>query len=259
MSKLKRMLAYKGLTQEQKELIGSIRESFADEVKTGSIKKTGFSASGLFFSHGKCPRYWSLLFKGVDDSHSEWPYYNLRAVESGSAAHESLQDRIKKQFEDDPDVIIEDEFFREDPKMHGFIDVYFKRLNIPMEAKTCNDRSFGYRKESFKGADYHELQLGMYMLQKKAEIGLLFYENRDSFENIIIPVFMTDEFRANLERIFDWMREIEKAKHEDKLIKMFPGKRVNSKICQKCPINKACHAADEGTVTVPLQDKFGEE
>lgn len=256
MSKLKEYLSRKKLKPEHRDLLKKIEEAFVGEIKDGPIKKEGFSASSLFYSHGQCPRYWSLLFKGVDESHSSWAYYNVRAVEAGSAAHESLQGKVHKAFGYSDDVVIEDEFWIKDPSMHGFIDVYFKDLNVPMEWKTANNRGYEYRKESNQGADYHLKQLLVYMYVKKADFGILAYENRDSFEPLLIPVIMTDEMKSDMDRIFRWMRTIEKARFEEKLVKVFPGKRVNSKKCQTCPIKSACDAAGEGDVEIPLQEKF---
>src|SRR5690606_13477773 len=112
MSKIKLLLASKGLTKEQKSLIHNIESSFKGETKTGKVKKNGFSASTLFYGPGQCPRRWSLLFRGVEDSYEEWPYFNRRAVHAGSGAHDFLQEVILAQ---NPNAIIEQEFNVTDP------------------------------------------------------------------------------------------------------------------------------------------------
>jgi len=254
MSKLKMLLTTQGLTKEQKQLIRNIESSFKGEVKTGKIKKTGFSASALFYGPGQCPRRWSLLFQGVEESHDEWKYFSRRAVHAGSGAHDHLQELI---LENNPNAIIEQEFNVTDPTMRGFIDVYFPDENVPMEIKTCNARAFDIRKERMEPAEYQLRQLLVYMKIKEADLGLMMYECRDTFETLIIPIVMTDERREYIDAAFDWMREVEKTK-EDGLAKVFPGKRSNSRICSDCSIRAACEAADEGVVELPLMSKYVE-
>lgn len=251
-------MAYKELSKEHKELIGKIESSFKGEVKTGEIKKTGFSASSLFYatSPGNCPRRWSLVFQGVAESHDEWEYFNRRAVHAGSSAHDQLQEMIR---EENPGVVIEEEFKITNPTMRGFIDAYFPDENIPLEIKTCNARSFEIRKEKMEATEYQLRQLLVYMKVKKAKLGLMLYECRDTFEIIIIPVVMTPEREAYIDKVFDWMREVEKAKNDGELIKVFAGRRSNSRICASCPIKKACDEAPEGTVDIPLLSKYTEE
>lgn len=249
------MMAYKELSKENRDLIRSIEDSFKGETKTGKIKKNGFSASALFYGPGQCPRRWSLLFQGVEESHDEWQFFNRRAVHAGSDAHDHLQEMI---LENNPTAIIEEEFNVTDPTMRGFIDVYFPDQNVPLEIKTCNARGFEIRKEKMEATEYQMRQLLVYMKIKNADFGLMLYECRDTFEIIIIPVVMTPERKEYIDAVFAWMLEIEKAKKAEELIKVFPGKRSNSRICGDCSIRAACEAADEGVVEIPLMNKFVE-
>ena len=247
-------MASKDLSPEHKKLIQNVKSSFKGEIKTGKIKKTGFSASSLFYGKGGCPRYWSLLFAGDWEVHDEWQYFNRRAVHAGSASHDHLQEMI---LEHNPNAIVEQEFRIEDPTMRGFIDIYFPDENVPMEIKTCNNRTFEIRKEKMQPADYQMRQLLVYMHVKKAELGLMMYENRDTFETLIIPIVMTDEHTAYIKKVFEWMREVEKSKTEG-LAKVFPGRRSNSRICAECPLKAACDAAAEGVLELPLLNKYAE-
>lgn len=256
MSKLKKMLAYKDLPKVQRDLIKRVEESFKGETKTGQIKKKGFSASALFYGPGQCPRRWNLLFKGVDDSLDEWEFFNRRAVHAGSGAHDHLQEMI---LENNPTAIVEEEFNVTDPTMRGFIDVYFPEENVPLEIKTCNARGFEIRKEKMEATEYQMRQLLVYMKIKNADLGLMLYECRDTFEILIIPVEMTDERREYIDKAFDWMREVESYKESGEYIKTFPGKRVNSRICSDCSIRAACETAPEGTVEIPLMSKYVEQ
>jgi CRISPR/Cas system-associated exonuclease Cas4 (RecB family) len=141
--------------------------------------------------------------------------------------------------------------------MRGYIDVYDPDTNTPIEIKTCNARSFDIRKEKMEPALYQMRQLLVYMHVKKSKLGLMVYECRDTFETLIIPIVMTDERQAYIERVFEWMKEVEKTKTEG-LVKVFPGKRVNSKICSQCPVKAACDAAGEGVLEIPLLNKYAE-
>lgn len=241
------------LKPEYSKILKSIEESLVGEVNTGPVKKTGFSASALFYGPGKCPRRWSLVFRGVDEQDDPWAYYNRRAVRSGSAAHEHLQELFLAH---NPNLKTEVEFWEKNPRMHGFIDLFYEDENVPGEIKTVGNRAFEVRKNTKEPTDYHEKQLLVYMHVKKSDFGFLVYENRDTFEILIIPVKMTAARRAEIERIFAWMREIEKAHDEGKLVKVYPKRRANSAMCNKCPIRKACDEAGEGEVSIELQDKF---
>lgn len=208
-------------------------------------------ADGLLTKN--CPRRWSLVFRGVEDQYDPWAYYNRRAVRSGSAAHDHLQELF---VEATPKVVTELEFWETLPRMHGFIDLYYPDENVIGEIKTVGNRAFEARKNSKEAADYHELQLLVYMYIKKAKFGFVFYENRDTFEYLIIPVHMTDARLANIKRIFAWMEEIQAAHDAGKLIKVYPKRRANSAMCNKCPIRKACDEAGEGDISIELQDKY---
>lgn len=254
MSKLKLLLASKGLEKDQKDLIRRIESSFKSETKTGEIKKTGFSASTLFYGPGMCPRRWSLLFRGVAESDDEWAFYNRRAAHAGTAAHGHLQEMILLS---NPTAVVEEEFKSTDPTMRGYIDVYFPDENVPMEIKTCNSRTFDIRREKLTPADYQLRQLLVYMKIKNAKLGLMMYESRDTFETLIIPIVMTPERQTYIDNVFDWMREVEKTK-ESGLAKVFPGKRSNSRICSDCSIRKTCEGSEEGVVELPLLSKYTE-
>lgn len=257
MSKLKKMLAYKGLSKEKQNLIKALEGAFEGRVDTGPIKKTGFSPSALFYSEGRCSRRWDIVFDGVDETYSEKGYFNLRTMENGTDAHGRMQTRLKAKFGDKVDVEVEG--FSESPKMHYFIDLVFNMADgtrVPGEIKTAGQRAYDVRLEQMLGADYQEAQLLMYMRELGVDFGLLVYENRDNFEPLIIPVEMTKERSDRLDRLYAWMREIEKAREAGYTIAEFPGRRVNSKICQTCQVRKACDERPNGDYVIELQEKY---
>lgn len=252
MSKLKKRLVYDLLSPEEKELVKGIEGAFVGETQVKHLKKTGFSASGLFYSSGQCARKWQLLFDGVD-AEDEWSHSSLRAVAAGTSSHEDLQEKLKAKM---PHLEIEKEFWHENPSMHGFVDAYDPILNIPIEIKTTRTEAYGYREANMNGVEYHVNQLLVYCKHFRSKMGLFIYEDRNSFDFIVIPVFVDNDKKRTINRVFDWMRKIEEVHASGERIKVFANRRSNSKLCGECPISKACAEAPEGTVDIPLLKKY---
>ncbi|AWN03945.1 exonuclease [Rhodococcus phage Peregrin] len=252
MSKLLKMLASEKLTREQRELVKSLKGSLKDETKTSFLKKRNFSASGLYYSSGACARKWQMLFEGVE-AVDTWKHTSLRSVSAGTSSHEDLQ---KAFLAENPGLEVEKELWHHDPEIHAFVDIYDPELNIPIEIKTTSKENFEWRMSKFVGNDYHEKQLLTYMKILNAKVGFLFYEDRNSYDTLVIPVFMDEANTKFIDDAFEWMKKIEAVHKSGEKIKVFEGKRVNSKICSDCPIKPACDAAPEGTVSIPLLTKW---
>ena len=260
MSKLNKYMSYRALPEDKQRLIRALEGAFEGRIDTAPIKKTGFSPSSLFYGSGKCARRWDIVFDGAEESYDEKKYFNLRTMENGTDAHKRMQDRLKAKFGDK--VTVEEEGWSTNPSMHYFIDLVFEMANgerVPGEIKTAGQRAFDSRLSKMLGADYQEAQLLMYMTELGADTGLLIYENREDFEPLIIPVVMTPERKSQMDRLYDWMREIEQARAEGHVIKSFPSRRANSKICSMCPVRKVCDSRDEGDYVIELQEKYGLE
>ncbi|AOZ63697.1 hypothetical protein SEA_WEASELS2_108 [Rhodococcus phage Weasels2] len=252
MSKLQRMLAVEKLTPEEKELVKSLKSIEKSETKEAHLKKINFSASGLYYSSGDCPRKWQMLFDGVD-SVDTWKYTSMRATETGTDSHEKIQERMLEAL---PDLEIEKELWHHDPEIHAYVDAYDPKLNIPIEIKTTSKENFEWRTSKFEGNDYHVKQLLTYMKILGSKIGLLYYEDRNSYETLIVPVFYEDENKSFIDKTFNWMKKVEEVHQSGEKIKVFEGRRVNSKICKDCPLKAACDAGPEGTVQLPLLSKW---
>lgn len=104
------------------------------------VKKIGFSLSSIFYDKGEgnCGRFWNILFEGVETTDT-W-HRNIRLVNSGSAAHEDLQNDLVKHI---PGIEIEKELWHKNPNLHCFIDAYIPESNTPIEIKQLAQRMNG--------------------------------------------------------------------------------------------------------------------
>lgn len=250
-------LKYK-LNEDQREIFNELMSSFCGQKSEGFLIKTGFSASALFYekSSGQCARRWDIAFSGAEQE-KKYSHISLRRMESGTASHADLQQFLINKYGDN--IEIEKEFFYENPSMHGFVDAYLPGPNIPIEIKTAGPSSFAARITTFSGIDYQEHQLLIYMYMLKAKMGILLYEERESFHKVAIPVIMTQEKYDAISKSFEWMRKIEEARSNGDHIKQFSGKRINSVMCRDCEFKEICeNSFPEGTVELPLLKKYME-
>lgn len=247
-------MAWKKLSPDEKDLVSKIKSSFKDETTVKYVKKTGFSASKIFYDKGNgvCPRYWNILFDGVEVEDT-WKHKNRRAVSVGSSSHDFLQTELEKNIEG---IEIEKELWNKNPNIHAFVDAYIPDSNTPIEIKTTSEQNFDYRESSMVGSSSNVMQLLLYMHLLESELGFLIYENRNSLENLIIPVRMDDENKEKITKTFDWMMRVQEVFERGEKIREFEGKRANSVICKTCEVKNFCeNKFPEGTVDLPLLSK----
>ena len=248
------MLLWNKLTDEQRAVVSEIKKSFGEEAREVHVKKTGFSASGLGFGPGICPRRWVLAFRGVD-AVEQYSSVGKKKMEIGTKIHELVQDELLAN----PNLIIEveKEIWHVDPPLHGFIDGVITSTaqeKILLEIKSSGEVAMAYRETSFNAAVYHKLQLLIYMHIMNAKLGLFLYENRDDFRDLVIPLFMDEDNQAYVDYLFDWMRVVHAEFERGIIPNYFKGRRKNSKICGQCQFRTACEATgeEEGAVDIPL-------
>lgn len=248
------MKLWNKLTDDQKSVVKEIQNSFKDEVRKTHVKKTGFSASALGWSSGKCPRRWWLVFNGVD-SVETLSSVQKKKMQIGTAMH----DVIQNEFKNNPNltVEIEREIWSQDPPLHGFIDAVVTSPageEIPVEIKSSAEQAMAYRETSFNSAAYHKLQLLIYLRITQTKLGLFLYENRDDFRDLIIPLFLDDDNQAYIDYLWQWMRDVWATYESEVIPNFFAGKRKNSKICGTCIFYKPCHEIGEveGGIQLPL-------
>lgn len=235
---------------DTKALIAKIESGYlvGQGVSEFKTKKT-FSPSSLVYGNGACPRYWFLAFSGTEFETNNDPYA-VANMASGTHGHERIQKAIT-----DAGIMVEQEkrIFTQDPPIFGFADaiIQWEEEQPVVEIKTMREESFAYRKFA-KPPNYHLMQLVIYMKVLGKRLGILLYESKNSHELHAITVEPTPELIAWADYAFDWMREVRK-NWEDGNLPQKPY-RSNSKVCKTCPIQKACAAADKGTVKIkPLE------
>lgn len=249
-------------------LVDAINSGYLAKTKPKFSKKTNFSASGLTYGAGECPRYWHLAFDG-QVHYDNADAFGVANRTQGSLGHARIQEAIEasgllaQDMEFDPlprkynkqtHPAMEFRVKIDDPPFDGYGDVMldYKGERLVGEIKTQSSDGFGYKKISRKPKNAHLMQLLMYMKVWKISKGVMIYENKNNHELITLPVVVNDNYRRWIDQAFDWMRMVHKNWQEQNL----PQKpyRSNSKICKVCPIQKACAEADVGTIKIrPLE------
>ena len=226
-------------------------------------KKKTFAPSSLVYGNGECARYWYLAFEGAVFENTNTPY-SVANMSSGTMSHERIQDAMlksgiaKKFLDDNGNETTEFKLNLSDPPIYGKGDgiIEWNGEDIVIEIKTMNHEVFELRKRKNSGANYHIVQLLIYMKILKLSKGLLIYENKNNHELLILPITVNDYYRQWMDNAFEWMRTVRKA-WEDKTI---PKKnyRNNSKICKGCPVQKACALAEPGEIKIASLEELSE-
>lgn len=221
-------------------------------------KKKSFAPSGLGYS-GSCPRYWYYAFNGADF------VYNTEApamanMDAGSASGERLANMLKKA-----GILksAESEARYSNPPIFGYIDaiVEWQDDEVLVEIKTCKSSTWNARVTSNSVPGYQMVQLLIYMYVTNHDKGFFMTENKDTHELFILPVKMTDENRALVERILEWMRTTKQNADTGEL----PTRPFNksSMQCKGCAVRETCWEGwtrgkvngtdpNPGTVTLPI-------
>lgn len=224
-----------------KKLSAVLDRAYAAKNKPEFKQKTSFAPSGMGFQ-GRCPRYWFIAFDGAEfiENRRGEDYANMQA---GTDAHERIGALLG---ESDLEIIdLEKEFWHDDPPIHGFIDGIINRAGeeVILEVKTTRAEAFRARQAKMQASDYQLIQLLIYMYLRGAQSGVFLFENKNTHEILLIPVYMDDKNRETVEKTLRWMREV-KTLHEDRLLPKHPFQK-NSKVCKKCPVRNSCFDADQ--------------
>ncbi len=242
----------------------AINAGYLVKTKTKFVKKNNFSASGLTYGAGECPRYWTLAFDG------QITYDNSDAIgvanrTQGSLGHARIQeaieasgllaqdmefDPIPRKYSQQTHPAMEFRVKTDDPPFDGYGDVMidYKGERLVGEIKTIRNDEFEYRKINRRPKMAHLMQLLLYMKVWKMRKGVMIYENKNTHELLTLPVVVSEHYRAWAEEVFDWMKLVYKNWQEKQLPEI--PYRSNSKICKVCPIQKACAEAGDGTIKI---------
>jgi CRISPR/Cas system-associated exonuclease Cas4 (RecB family) len=158
-------------------------------------------------------------------------------MDAGSDAGVRIANLLKKA-----DILVDDEVpvRLQDPPVFGFIDamVRWKGEVIPAEVKTTKNETWQYRATNNMVPGYQMLQLLIYMYATNNIRGFFITENKNTNQLYILPVVMTDERRAFVEQVFEWMRTVKKNAEEGELPKR-PFTKASMQ-CKGCPVKKIC-------------------
>jgi CRISPR/Cas system-associated exonuclease Cas4 (RecB family) len=256
MSKLIKNLGFKvnhGPLDVQK-LAEIIEDAYASYNEVVETKKKSFAPSKIGFGSGRCPRYWFIAFEGAPFDDPKDPK-SIANMKSGIASHERIGDLFKRSKLEVEAIELPLE--HNDPPVFGFVDVIINRAGerVVGEVKTTSNESFVRRQAAMSAPDYHLIQILIYMHILEADTGFFLYENKNTHELLIIPVYMTEENKQLVESTFEWMKEV-RGIWKDKQLPMRPFTR-KSKECKDCPVSGVCWDDEkygEGDVNVePLR------
>lgn len=231
-------LLYKTDDDILKKVIGAIENGYAEmRRKPEIIKKNSFSPSAVGYKHTRCPRYHAMRFAGRYMYEDKPSLQSIGVMSGGTGTHERIQQALTHAgFVKE----IEKEVVYDDPPIRGFVDVVaeFDGKVVPIEIKTTRTEAFQYRVLNMKGPPYQQYQLLIYMYILDADEGILLYEDNNDKRLLAVPIYMTDENREAVERVFEWMRKIWKAHEEDQLPAR-PWKKTSPN-CAGCPLFDEC-------------------
>ena len=242
----------------------AINAGYLVKTKTKFVKKNNFSASGLTYGAGECPRYWTLAFDGqitYDNSdaigvanRTQGSLGHARIQEaieaSGLLAQDMQMDPIPRKYDQQTHPALEFRVKTDDPPFDGYGDVMidYKGERLVGEIKTIKNDEFEYRKINRRPKMAHLMQLLLYMKVWKMRKGVMIYENKNTHELLTLPVVVSEHYLAWAEEVFEWMKLVYKNWQEKQLPEI--PYRSNSKICKVCPIQKACAEAGDGTIKI---------
>lgn len=202
----------------------------------GFTKKKSFAPSGVGYGSGTCPRYWYYAFHGAN-----FVYNNTARQRANMDAGTAAGERIAKLFER-AGILNATEFkiINEDPPIFGYGDlaVTWQGEQMVGEVKTTRTEMFQTRASTMAAPGYQMIQLLIYMYVLQKDKGFFVIEDKNEHNLLIIPIRMTDDRRALVEEVFDWMRAVKKASDEDTLPKRpFTPKSMQ---CKSCPVWDTC-------------------
>lgn len=219
------------------KLASVIEDAYEAYNEIVDTKKKSFAPSRIGFGCGRCPRYWKIAFDGApfDDRKDAKSIANMK---SGIAAHERIGELFKKSTLDIE--AIEYSLEHSDPPIFGFVDIIINRAGerVVGEIKTTSNESFTRRQASMQPPDYHLIQILIYMYVLEADSGFFLYENKNTHDILIIPVYMDEKNRELVESVMSWMRVVRGVWQEGKLPQRPFTRR--SKECKDCPVSAVC-------------------
>lgn len=215
------------------------------KVDDGYNRKT-FPPSGVGYGSGVCPRRWYYEFNEEVVRQDDVNVLGQANMEYGKEAGE----RIAKLFEKSGRLIeAEKKVYIKDPPIHGYIDVIIDWMGKKTvgEVKTTKQEAFTLLRASGIPRGYQLIQLLIYMKIEKTDQGFMLYENKNTGEILIMPVFMTGEHKRIVDEAFEWFKMV----WENKELPLRPFSK-GSMECKYCPFKAHCWSPKEDSGSVDL-------
>jgi len=213
--------------------------------------KTSFAPSGLGYGSGTCARRWYYDFEGGDTRQETSDTMGMANMAYGTAAHARLQNIFKES-----GILVseEEEIIHEDPPIKGFADlvIHWQGEDVVGEIKTTTQESYVAKKAKQQPAGYHLLQVLIYMKVLGFDTGFLLYENKNTQNIMILPVYMTEANQEFVDNSFDWMRKV----YANWEAQTKPNRAYTQKsiACKSCPFSTHCWQDEDGVVTIERLD-----
>lgn len=220
----------------------------------GYNRKT-FPPSGVGYGSGVCPRRWYYEFNEDVIRADDTDALGQANMEYGKEAGA----RIAKLFET-ADLLVEAEkkVYIKEPPIHGYIDliIEWQGKKTVGEVKTTKQEAFTLLKASGIPRGYQLIQLLIYMKIEECDQGFMLYENKNTGEMLIMPVFMTGEHKRIVDEAFEWFQKV----WENKELPLRPFTK-GSKECKYCPFKAHCWdpKEDSGTIKLPTLEVPSDE
>lgn len=207
-------------------------------------KKKSFAPSSFYkYGNGVCPRYWWYAFHGATFEYNDTDAMSQQNMDQGTDAGVRIANLLDKA-----GLLVEAEAkaINEDPPIFGYIDalVDWKGKVIPAEVKTTKTETWTQRAVDNKVPTYQLIQLLIYMYVRGDDRGFFITENKNDNRLFILPIAMTDEYKALVEKLFEWLRKVKDNIDNGELpIRPFTKSSFN---CKGCPVKRICWNEDDG-------------
>lgn len=237
-------------------VVDELVESFKDERRDGIWHQNWFRPSGLTYKWGAgvCPRYWSYIFNSFERFETIDAQSGSR-MGHGTDRHSVIQERLR---ESPHFVALERHLAMLNPTVQGSCDVVMLNEDgeeVIGEIKTTTQENF-FKRQLEGPPHYNVLQVALYMHMAGLSKGFILIENNNTRQVMIFPVEYTEELRAEIEELLEWMRTVEEAV---KVKQQLP-ERVMTKSsynCKGCAFRKACWDGPEGDVRIERSPAYG--
>lgn len=229
----------------------ALREGLKLEFPKKSIPKAkkNFSPSKLGFGAGQCPRFWHYAFGGEIEHTDNGDHKSQLKRILGTAAHDTIEKLILATVTDATagNWEFEKKLFNTDPPIFGYVDIYDKVNNIPVELKNVDSSKFGPAKELNRADSSHVVQTLMYMKMLKAKQGVLLYVDRTTLDTHAFSVIMNDHHEEYVNKLFLWMQRV-KESYDNGEFPERPVEAVEGKFpCNFCSVQKHCWSDNQPT------------